>query len=118
MRRSSPDCLRAAWWAQRAVGRARRSAHQADLGAGRLPPPPRVAADAVRGVRAVLRRRSASCLVEALVLQRWYAAQGDRRDVIVGVTSPAEGFRAHAWIEGDPSDQGTGFGELFRRSPD
>jgi hypothetical protein len=52
------------------------------------------------------------------VLQRWYAAQGDRRDLIVGVTSPAEGFRAHAWIERDEADHGEGFVELFRRSPD
>jgi len=49
----------------------------------------------------VLRRRGESCLVRAVVLQAWEAAHGRRRDLIVGVTDPA-GFRAHAWLEGDP----------------
>ncbi len=118
MRRSHPDYLRASWWAIRAVTRARRSVNLADLGDVHLPAPPSVDPGAIRGVRAVLRRRSPTCLVRALVLQRWYAGQGDRRDVIVGVTSPAAGFRAHAWIDGDEHDHGEGFVELFRRSPE
>ena len=49
----------------------------------------------------MLRRRGESCLVRAIVRQAWEAAHGRRRDLIVGVTDPA-GFRAHAWLEGDP----------------
>jgi len=118
MRRSNPECVRAAWWTLRAVARARRVVQPSDFGEGRLPPPPTVGAGAIRGVQAVLRRRRPTCLVRALVLQRWYEGQGDRRDVVVGVTSPATGFRAHAWVEGDESDHGAGFVELFRRSPE
>lgn len=118
MRRSHPDCLRAAWWTVRAVSRARRTAGHTEIGDARLPRPPHVGAGAVRGVRGVLHRRSPTCLVTALVLQRWFESQGDRRDLVVGVTAPAAGFRAHAWLEGDEDDHGEGFVELFRRSPD
>ena len=127
MGRYSPESLRAAWWTLRAISRARGGIREADFGAGRIPPPPLVGpnadrtdagrTDADRAVRAVLRRRSATCLVQAVVLQSWYAGQGDRRDLIVGVTSPADGFRAHAWIDGDERDRGEGFVELLRRPP-
>jgi hypothetical protein len=50
-----------------------------------------------------------------LVLQRWLAAHGDQRDVIIGVLAPAEGFGAHAWLEGEtPSSP---FQELTRVVP-
>lgn len=35
------------------------------------------------------------------MLQAWEAAHGRRRDLVVGITGP-DGFRAHAWLEGDP----------------
>lgn len=35
------------------------------------------------------------------MLQSWEASHGRGRDLIVGVTDPA-GFKAHAWLEGDP----------------
>lgn len=35
--------------------------------------------------------------------QQWLVGQGVRRDVVIGVTAPSDGFRAHAWLE-DPSD--------------
>jgi Transglutaminase-like superfamily len=115
--RYSPDSLRAAWWTARAVTLVRRGRRRSDFGAGRIPSPPAVDTAAVHTVRAVLRRRSATCLVEAVVLQSWYAAYGERRDLIVGVTSPAAGFGAHAWIDGDQPDQGGPFVELLRRPP-
>lgn len=118
MRRPGAQSLRAAWWTLRAISRARRHAGLTDLAEVPLPAPPPVGGGAIRGVQAVLRRRSPTCLVRALVLQRWYAGQGERRDLIVGVTSPAAGFRAHAWVEGDEADRGEGFVELFRRSPE
>ena len=53
----------------------------------------------------------------ALVLQTWYAAHGDRRDVVVGVTAPGPEFRAHAWLDGDEPCAGERFAELTRRAP-
>jgi hypothetical protein len=52
-------------------------------------------------VRGGLRRFGESCLVNAIVLQAWEAAHGRRRDLVVGITRP-DGFRAHAWLQGDP----------------
>ena len=63
-------------------------------------------------VATVSRLMRASCLESALVRQRWLAAAGDRRDLVLGVTAPATGFRAHAWLEGDRVDDG--FSELSR----
>jgi len=53
--------------------------------------------------------------VRASVLQAWDAAHGHPRDLIIGVTAPAAGFRAHAWLDGEPA--GEEFEELLRRSP-
>lgn len=50
---------------------------------------------------AVLRLRGATCLERSLVLQRFDAAAGRARVLIVGVTGPGDGFRAHAWLDGD-----------------
>jgi len=84
--------------------------------------------DGLDGARDVLRRPAAgasarwpelalrlsrrSCLERAVVMQRWHAAGGAERDVIVGVTTP-EDFQAHAWLEGEAP--GGEFRELLRR---
>ena len=93
--------LRAGWWAYRCLRDVRRrlAAGRAEVGLA----PPAVPAAAVRGVDAVLRRARPTCLEAALVRQRWLTAQGVRHDVIIGVTAPSEGFRAHAWLE-DPTE--------------
>jgi hypothetical protein len=39
--------------------------------------------------------------VNAIVLQAWEAAHGQRRDLVIGTTGP-DGFHAHAWLDGDP----------------
>jgi hypothetical protein len=79
--------------------------------------PPRSAPrHATRGVRTVLRHGNATCLERSLVLQRWYAAQGIERDVVIGVTSPAD-FSAHAWLDGDPTEPAAEFRELHRLAP-
>ena len=65
-------------------------------------------------MRGVLRRSPATCLESALVLQAWLAAQGDPRDVVIGVASPASGFAAHAWVDGEPDRVSRGFDELTR----
>ncbi|HWC25367.1 MAG TPA: lasso peptide biosynthesis B2 protein [Solirubrobacteraceae bacterium] len=117
--RRPPDLatLRAAWWAQRALHRARRQLPRRTLDDVALPRPPRLPPHAVRGVRALLRRRPHSCLEGALVAQRWLAACGDRRDVVIGVTAPGEDFGAHAWLDGDPVANAGTFRELRRVRP-
>jgi hypothetical protein len=52
-------------------------------------------------MRGALWRMRESCLVNAIVVQAWDSAHGRRRDLVVGVTGP-DGFRAHAWLAGDP----------------
>jgi hypothetical protein len=42
-----------------------------------------------------------TCLVNSIVVQAWEAAHGRRRDLVIGITG-LDGFRAHAWLEGDP----------------
>lgn len=109
--------LRAAWWAHRALLAARGQLPRRPLDDVALPPPPRLPAHAVRGVRALLVRRRHSCLEGALVLQRWLAAYGDPRDVVIGVVAPDEAFGAHAWIDGDPAAAAEPFLELRRVHP-
>ncbi len=115
--RRPPDLasLRAAVWTVRAVRAAKRELGDGnDYRALDLPDPPPVPRAAERGVGAVLRRTDATCLVRASVRQRWLIAHGDRRDLVIGVTPPADGFRAHAWLEGDPESRSGEFTELTR----
>jgi transglutaminase superfamily protein len=105
---------RAAFWTLRALGRVRRQLRRAGLGRIELPAPPPVPESAVRGVSAALRRRPASCLERALVLQRWYAAHGRPHDVVIGVAGSSADFRAHAWLEGDVEDLAQSYRELSR----
>ena len=117
MKRIDLPTLRAAWWTLRAVRRAHAELPKKGVGPVDLPKVPNVGDPAGRGVLAVLNRRSDTCLVRATVLQAWAAAHGRPRDIIIGVTSPKEGFRAHAWLDGDPPCHDEGFLELTRRSP-
>ena len=52
----------------------------------------------------------------ALVLQAWHAAGGTPRDVVIGVARSEPNFRAHAWLDGDPSVRESEF-EVLRRQP-
>lgn len=104
--------VRAAWWTIRAVHNARRQIEDGNFSEVALPRPPAVPSSAERGVRAVLRTTGASCLVRTTVRQAWFAAHGVRRDLVIGVTAPANGFEAHAWLEGDPG--GERFHEILR----
>lgn len=54
-----------------------------------------------RSVHIVLDRNGASCLERSLVRQLFYAAQGQERDLVIGVSPPDEHFHAHAWLAGD-----------------
>jgi hypothetical protein len=93
--------LRAAWWAYRCLRDVRRrlAIGQVDVRVS----PPTLPSDALRGVEGVLRHSQPTCLEAALVRQRWLRAQGVLCDVVIGVTAPSEGFRAHAWLE-DPNE--------------
>jgi hypothetical protein len=115
--RRPPDVatLRAAAWTLRAVRAARRQLGDGDYyRVLDLPDPPALPRSAHRGMQAVIRRSRATCLVKASVRQRWHLAHGDPRDVVIGVKPPAEGFAAHAWLEGDPESSTAGFRELTR----
>jgi hypothetical protein len=56
----------------------------------------------------------ASCLERSVVLQRFDAAAGRPRDVIIGVTAPGAAFRAHAWLQGEHQRDGA-LHEITRR---
>jgi hypothetical protein len=115
--RISVTTLRAAWWADRAAVRVRRRLISDGLGGvGPLFVPPSLPPEAGRVVEAVLRRRGRTCLERALVLQAWHAADGKSRDVVIGVARSEPRFRAHAWLDGDPSVRESEF-EVLRRQP-
>jgi hypothetical protein len=106
---------RAVWWARRTARQVR-----ADLDAGGLdqlmvPPPPPLPGGCRRWVVAVLRSRGDTCLVRSAVLQAWDAAHGRPRDLVIGVTAPGEGFKAHAWLDGEPAEASAGYVEVSRR---
>ena len=105
--------VRAALWAWRSLRDARRRLKVERNDTIRLAPPPHLPPRAARGVTAVLNRTPNTCLERSLVLQRWLAAQGDARDIVVGVAGPAARFKAHAWLDGEPGGD-TGFDELTR----
>jgi hypothetical protein len=107
--------LRAGWWTFRASRSARRQLRDTSFEVVDLPPVPPLPSSAELGVLAVLRLRRERCLVQATIRQAWFAAQGSPRDLVIGVTAPSGGFRAHAWLDGDPPCHEAGFQELVRR---
>ncbi len=115
LKKADLPTLRAAWWTWRALRKARGGLRSRGFEKVDLPAVPAVGIEAQRGVAAVLRRCSNTCLEQATVRQAWHAAHGLNRDLIIGVTAPKQGFSAHAWLEGDPPCQGEGFSELTRR---
>jgi hypothetical protein len=112
-----PASIRAAWWAHRALRVVHDDLHANGLEFTPPPAPPRLPVRARRGVLAVLRRQSSTCLERALVLQRWHSAQGDERDVIVAVKGPSVDFAAHAWLDGEPDGDAGAFAEIMRLAP-
>lgn len=109
--------LRAARWANRALSEVRHKLSAVPLSELVIAAPKRLPPSGDRGVRAVLRLRRPSCLEAALVRQRWLAAHGVNREVIIGVGSPSEDFLAHAWIEGEEDVVCARFSELTRLAP-
>lgn len=98
--RGDTSALRAGAWALRNRRRARR---QLAFGLDRvaLRPAPAGGATAGRAVDGVLRWTHSTCLERELVRQTWFAGQGISRELVIGVTAPAAGFHAHAWLDGD-----------------
>ena len=115
-RRINPATLRVALWTLRSLRSARAQLRSVSLADVILRDPPAVPEAAGRGMSAVLRRRSDSCLARALVRQRWHAANGHPRDLIIGVSQPDDDFAAHAWLEGDPEVSYNGYHEISRLS--
>lgn len=114
MRRVDLTTLRAAVWAQVALIRARRALRRGGLEDVAISVPPRLPGTARRGVLAVLRRQPHTCLERALVLQRWEAAYGNARDVVIGVAREGGDFTAHAWLAGDSDNDESTYHELLR----
>ena len=104
-------------WAVRALWRTRRQLRSAPVADLDLPGPPIGGAGGLRTVERVLATQGASCLETALVTQRWLAAQGLGRDVLIGVSPPGEGFRAHAWLDDPEVDIDPGLTEIHRVRP-
>jgi hypothetical protein len=118
--RRPPDIAdaRAGWWAWRALRTTRARLRDGEVRGVQLPAPPPVDQSGGRAVRRVLQYSRSSCLERSLVLQRWLAAYGDSRDVIVGTEGNAQsGFAAHAWIDGEAQPPGRTYVELIRLSP-
>jgi hypothetical protein len=112
-----PASLRAAWWTATQIRRVRRRLRRRGIIDGArdaVAAPPNLPPRAARGVRAVLRRQPSTCLERALVLQRWLAATGDAREIVIGVQGPSATFRAHAWIDGEDDGAAGTFVELMR----
>ncbi|WP_041794870.1 lasso peptide biosynthesis B2 protein [Modestobacter italicus] len=115
--RYSPANVRAVLWAWRGLRSAARSLAADGLGAT-VPRPPRVPSGARRGVEAVLRRTSPTCLERSLVLQTWLAAHGVPCEVVVGVAPTADGVAAHAWLDVEAGDEtALRYVELHRLAP-
>ena len=108
---------RAAWWAQRAARRVRRDLAADGLDRLTVLPPPPLPHGCRRRVVVVMGMRRDTCLVRAAVLQAWDLHHGRPRDLIIGVTAPGPGFRAHAWLDGDPPAATDGLDEFTRRPP-
>lgn len=106
--------VRTALWTVRAILGVRKGVREPDFGASRLPRPPKVSQASTHGVTGVLRRWPQTCLVRSVVLQHWLAAQGDFRDLIIGVTAPDSNFAAHAWLDGETPSDRIEFVELLR----
>jgi hypothetical protein len=108
--------LRTTWWSTIACLRVRRQLRRVGLAEVAVAgPPPGTGAHLERAMLAGLRLFPASCLEGALVRQRWYASRGVERELVIGVSSPSAGFRAHAWLDGETTANREQLVELARR---
>ena len=106
--------LRAAWWTFGAIRLVRRQLAAGGVSALSLAPPA-IPYAGKAGLRLALRLGTRNCLVSAAVRQAWCLSHGKSYDLVIGVKPPAQGFKAHAWLSGDPPSAGRDFVELTRR---
>jgi hypothetical protein len=113
---ASPRSLaRATAWAVRARYRAFRSVRRGEVTVNQVPAAPALGQGARPAVTAILLLTGSRCLSRSLVMQRWHEAQGDTFDVVLGVTPPSAGFKAHAWLQAPAaSAPENGFTEIRR----
>ena len=112
------DDARAGLWAWRALRSARAQLRAGAVRNVRVPDAPRLNPRAGRAVKLVLSREEPSCLERALVLQRWFVAQGMPRDVVVGTSGAVSTeFKAHAWLDGDAVPEEPRYIEMIRLAP-
>lgn len=109
--------VRAATWAYRSLRTTTRELRRVGVGAV-VPPPPDLPAGSRRGVQAVLRRTSPTCLERSMVLQKWLLAHGVPCEVVVGVRRGDDGVGAHAWLDVEDGEPATRpFVEIHRLPP-
>jgi hypothetical protein len=111
----SPEHWRAAWWTLGAVRRVRRGLRAHGVAAAQVPAAPEAVCAHRATTKLVLSLSRTTCLESALVRQALDAGAGRPRELVIGVTGAREGFRAHAWLEGD--GVGEDFKELMRHAP-
>ncbi|WP_433126306.1 lasso peptide biosynthesis protein [Micromonospora sp. CA-240977] len=112
LRNHGPRGVALVAWTMLACRRVRRQLARGGLIAVHLTAPPSGGTDTV--VQGALRRSGGNCLESALVRQRWFADRGVPRTVVIGVSAPAAGFHAHAWLDGDPDPHRHGLAEILR----
>lgn len=104
--------LSAAWWADRSLREVRRALPDDGLRT-RVAPPRDLPDQALDAVEAVLSHRDATCLQRCLVVQAWLSAHGRQHEIVVAA-SVADGFAAHAWLDGHDEDESATYRELTR----
>src|SRR4051812_22208653 len=107
--------LRTAAWSARAIARARGAIRRDATAPLDLPAAPRVPAQSEAAMLALLRLTRQKCFVTAAVRQAWMHAQGDERELVIGVRRKDGAVEAHAWVDGDAPGSFAGFQELSRR---
>jgi hypothetical protein len=117
MRRPNLNEVRAGIWTLRSVVRCRRQIGSRDLQEIALPDSTHIPAPAGKMVVSVLRRRQDECLSNSLIAQAWRADHGDLVDVLIGVSAPAAGFTAHAWLEDAADAASVGLEPIHRIAP-
>ncbi len=98
---TAPGSARTLFWSMRMVVRVRKQLPYKPFGEVLLSGPPASDPLSRSAMNAGLRLRRATCLEQALLRQRFDAANGLQRTLIIAVTNPADGFRAHSWLEGE-----------------
>lgn len=117
MGRYSVATARAGLWAWTSLRQASRALARDGVQATVAPPPP-LPTGARRGVEAVLRRTSPTCLERSLVLQAWLAAHGVPCEIIIGVAKQGLEVKAHAWLDIEAGDHvAREYSELHRLAP-